>query len=70
MFWWFKRGDDYVRYEARQTGARAYELRFINVDGTERVEVFGDEEALSDRERALERSLVKEGWTGPHGWNL
>jgi hypothetical protein len=50
--------------------SRTYELRFINVDGTERVEVFSDEEALSNRERELEWSLIMEGWTGPHEWNL
>jgi len=70
MFWWFKRGDDYVRYEARQLRPGAYELRFVNIDGTERVEEFSDQKDLMDRERELERSLSDEGSTGPHGWNL
>jgi hypothetical protein len=70
MFWWFKRGDDFVRYEARRGESGAYELCFVNVDGTERVESFDDEQALVDRQRALESSLNDQGWTGPHGWNL
>ena len=70
MFWWFKRGDDYVRYEARQTGARTYELCFITVDASERVETFDDQQDLVERQRELESSLSEDGWTGPHGWNL
>jgi hypothetical protein len=70
MFWWFKRGDHYVRYEARHSGARIYELCFIDVDGSERIERFDDEQALVDRQRELESTLTHDGWTGPHGWNL
>lgn len=69
MFWWFKRGDDFVRYEARQTRG-GYELCFVNVDGSERVERFDDERDLVERQRQLENSLARDGWTGPHGWNL
>ena len=70
MFWWFKRGDSYVRYEARQNGAASYELRIVNVDGGEDVELFDNEQDLSTRQRALEQELTEKGWTGPHGWNI
>jgi hypothetical protein len=70
VFWWFKRGDDYVRYEARRLDEGAYELRFIAVDGAERVEQFESEDDLVQRQRALEHSLETDGWSGPHGWNL
>jgi hypothetical protein len=70
MFWWFRRGSDYVRYESRDTGGGVYELRLLDPDGTERVERFDTERELNDRQRELERSLIEEGWTGPHGWNL
>jgi hypothetical protein len=70
MFWWFKRGDDYIRYEARQAARGVYQLCVITVDGTERVETFDDERDLVERQRLLETSLVGEGFTGPHGWNL
>jgi hypothetical protein len=70
MFWWFKRGDSYVRYEARQNGTASYELRIINVDGGEDVELFDNEQDLSARQRDLEQALVDQGWSGPHGWNL
>ncbi len=70
MFWWFKRGDDYIRYEARQSGIGMYQLCVVTVDGTERVETFDDERDLVERQRVLESSLADEGFTGPHGWNL
>src|SRR5438105_7395519 len=70
MFWWFKRGSDYVRYESRQIAEHAYELRVIDAGGSERVERFETERDLTDRQRELERGLLEEGWTGPHGWNL
>jgi hypothetical protein len=70
MFWWFKRGDSYVRYEARQNAVAAYELRIVDVDGSEAVEQFDNEQDLSARQRDLERELGEQGWSGPHGWNL
>jgi hypothetical protein len=70
MFWWFKRGSEFVRYECRQIGERAYELRVTGIEGDERVELFEDERDLNERQRELERGLIGDGWTGPHGWNL
>jgi len=70
MFSWFKRGDDFVSYEARKIDVGLYELRFVNVDGSERVELFNHEQLLNDRQRELEQSLADDGWSGPHGWNL
>ena len=70
VFWWFKRGNDYVRYESREVKPGAFELRFIDVNGSERVETFDDARRLEDRQRDLEQALAKDGFTGPHGWNL
>jgi hypothetical protein len=70
VFWWFKRGNDYVRYESREVEPGAFELRFVDTDGTERVETFDDARKLEERQRDLEQSLALDGWTGPHGWNL
>ena len=70
MFWWFKRGSDYLRYESRKTEDGLYELRLLDADGTERVERFDGERDLNERQRALEGGLIEDGWTGPHGWNL
>jgi hypothetical protein len=70
MFWWFKRGDQFLQYEARAVSTDAYELTVALPDGTVRVEHFTDQTALTDRQVALVRELEDEGWTGPHGWNL
>ena len=70
MFWWFTRGDQFIRYEARQVGPDVFELTLRLPDGSERVEHFTDPDALVERQRALDASLAGEGWTGPHGWNL
>ena len=70
VFWWFKRGNEYVRYESRELEPGAFELRFVDADGSERVEIFDDARQLEERQRDLEQTLAKDGWTGPHGWNL
>jgi hypothetical protein len=70
MFWWFKRGADYVRYESREAHDGVYELRLLDPEGAERVERFDTEHDLNARQRELERGLIEDGWTGPHGWNL
>ena len=70
MFTWFRRGDEYIRYEARQVSTGVYELTIMKPDGSETVERFSDEQALADRQTTVQRELERDGWTGPHGWNL
>ncbi len=70
MFWWFERRGEYLRYEARERPGGGYELCVITPDGTERVERFDDSTDLASRQLEFERELAKQGWTGPHGWNL
>jgi hypothetical protein len=70
MFWWFKRGDQFLAYESREVSKDAYELKIKMPNGSERTEQFGDPAALHDRQLALEHEFVGEGCTGPHGWNL
>jgi hypothetical protein len=69
VFWWFERQGEFLRYETREvTGG--YELCVIAPDGSERVEAFGDSSDLANRQIEFERQLARDGWTGPHGWNL
>jgi len=70
VFWWFKRRDDLLRYEARDLPTGRYELRIVDPDGSERVETFDDAPSLTRRQVEFERQLRESGWTGPHGWNL
>ena len=70
MFVWFEKGGSFLRYEARDLPDGRYELRIIDTDGTERVEIFNDSTSLNRRQIDFERELSEKGWTGPHGWNL
>ena len=70
MFYWFKRGGESLRYEAREVSPSRFELRIIGPTGPETLEVFDTAEALHERQLALERELLAQGWAGPHGWNV
>jgi hypothetical protein len=70
MFWWFERNGAYLRCEVLETPGGGYELRLVEPQGDERVERFADPDALARRQQAVERDLIADGWTGPHGWIL
>jgi hypothetical protein len=70
MFYWFTRGPELCRYEVREVSPTHYELAIIGPGGVERVERFDTADALHQRQVALERELIAQGWAGPHGWNL
>jgi len=70
MFYWFKRGEESLRYEAREVSPARFELTIVGPDGIERVEPFESADELHRRQIALERELVAQGWAGPHGWNI
>jgi hypothetical protein len=72
MFHWFKRGEQFIGYESRMTAANenalpVYELTVRMPDGTERIERFDDQTALSERQIELAHEFAGDGWTGPHG---
>ena len=68
MFWWFERNGEHVRVEVLELKTSDYELRFVDVDGSERVETFTDPGELAKRQEQVQRVLEMQGWTGPHGW--
>jgi hypothetical protein len=70
LFTWFRKGAEYLHYEARKIAERRYELTVVNMDGTSTVEQFSSEDALQARQVALQQELEASGWTGPHGWNI
>jgi hypothetical protein len=69
MFYWFQRGKDLMRYEARET-REVYELVVVRADGSENIEHFKSSGELRQREMELISELAGEGWEGPHGWNV
>jgi hypothetical protein len=70
MFWWFKRGDQFLRYESRAVTTGTFELTVVMPDGTERVEKDTDQERVGGSSCRLRARTGRRGWTGPHGWNL
>ena len=70
MFWWFERRGQFLRYEVRDLSDGRYELRVIDIDGSERAEHFNDSADLNKRQIEFEKNLAADGWTGPVGWNL
>ncbi|HXD74578.1 MAG TPA: hypothetical protein VN628_12610 [Vicinamibacterales bacterium] len=70
MFWWFERGGTYLRCEAVPASVGGFELRVVEPDGRERVELCADSVALSDRQREVIEEITRAGWNGPHGWNV
>ena len=70
MFFWFKRREDLLRYEARQLSSTEFEFCVIDEHGKETVETFQNADALHARQLEFEREIKEAGWTGPHGWNL
>jgi hypothetical protein len=70
MFYWFQRGEQFLRYESREVSKGAYQLVVVMAGGSERVEHFTDGAALHARQVALQHELEDDGWNGPHGWNL
>ena len=49
MFYWFKRGNELVRYEAREISRTQYELTILRADGVEHVEHFDTADDLDYR---------------------
>lgn len=70
VFWWFERGGQFLRYEARTLPNGSCELRVTTPDGVEHVETFTDSASLAARQIEFERDFIAQGWTGPHGWNV
>ena len=70
MFWWFKRANNSSGTEARRVSSDVLELIVRRPDGSEHVEVFAHQDALLERQRALDEELTDDGWTGPPGWKV
>ena len=70
MFWWFERRGEYTRCEVLDLPDGTFEFRILSPDGIERSQLFTDATAVADQQRAVQTHLMKEGWSGPHGWRF
>ena len=67
MFYFFRRNGSSIRCEVRaDSDGDGYELIVDRPNGTMSVEHFGAPPELNARWREIERTLVREGWQGPH----
>lgn len=67
MFYFFRRNGSSIRCEVRaDSGGLGYELIVDRPNATLTVERFGAPPELNRRWREIERTLVREGWQGPH----
>lgn len=66
MFYFFRRGEQFVRCELR-TDCDGYVIVVVNEDGRESIEHFDTEEEMSARWSALQQEYTRKGWWGPHG---
>ena len=67
VFYFFKRGPDFVRCEISGDQASGYRVIVTQPDGTERLETFTTSDAAHARFLEIEEQLKSEGWWGPHG---
>ena len=66
MFYFFERNEKFIRCELRP-GGEGYELVILGEDGVEKTERYETEEELTARWAALQQTLKRQGWWGPHG---
>ena len=70
MFYFFKRGRDFRRYEVRTNADGTYEVIVSHPDGRQEVHQFDSTRDLNEQWQHLQEQLTKEGWWGPYGRDL
>ena len=67
MYYFFRRGAVSIRCEVRPDAVGdGYELVIDRPDSSIRVEYYAGPQELNRRWADLQRTLVREGWGGPH----
>jgi hypothetical protein len=67
MYYFFRRGAVSIRCEVRPDAVGdGYQLVIDRPDSTIRVEHYSGPQELNRRWADLQRTLVREGWGGPH----
>jgi hypothetical protein len=67
MFWWFERGNEFLRLEVLELPSETFELRVIGADGATITETFSSAAELAKRQMQLQDQVTKDGWIGPRG---
>ena len=67
MFYFFKRGPDFVRCEISGDEASGYRIVITEPNGEERVERAATSDAAHAKWLEIQERLRSDGWWGPHG---
>lgn len=67
MFYFFKKGREFRRYEVRTNEDGTYEVTVSHPDGRQEIHRFETTLELNQRWQFLQEQLTKEGWWGPYG---
>lgn len=68
MFYFFSRGQSFVRCEIRQADMHgSYEIVVAEPGMAERVDVFATSQQAHDHFLRVQQALNAEGWWGPYG---
>ena len=67
MFYFFKRGPDFVRCEISGDEASGYRIVITEPNGEERVETAATSDAAHAKWLEIQERLRSDGWWGPHG---
>lgn len=67
MFYFFKKGPDYLRCEIRAQDDGSYELLIDEPNTAQRVEHFATPQQAHRRWEELQKDFTSNGWFGPYG---
>ena len=70
MLWWFEREGLNTRVEVLHLARGEYELRVFDSNGAEQVEQFTNADDLAKRQRAIQDTLIAQGWKRSGEWLL
>lgn len=67
MFYFFQKGNDYLRCEIRGRGDGSYELLIDEPETAQRIEQFATPQQANRRWEELQKRFSGDGWFGPFG---
>jgi hypothetical protein len=67
VFYFFQRGNEFVRCEISGDDTTGYRITITEPDGRERVETAASSDEAHARWLEIQEQLNGDGWWGPHG---
>ena len=67
VFYFFQRGNDFVRCEISGDDQSGYRITITEPNGHEKIETYPSSDAAHARWLQIQDRLKSDGWWGPHG---